>query len=86
MCDEERARQLRVQIFQLEDDNNGLHEQLASGDARLDEFQNITEELQSQLDGARNNLESTNSDLRLKSREIETLKVNTIIHKVIYLP
>lgn len=75
MCDEERARQLLVQILLLDEDNNSLHEQLASNDDRLDEFHKVTKGLQSQLDSAHDSLDSTQSDLRLKSREIETLKV-----------
>ena len=75
LCDEERARQLHVQILLLEDDNNSLHEQLATDDDRQDELQKVAEELQSQLDSAHDSLESTQSDLRLKLREIETLKV-----------
>ena len=73
--DEESARQLRKQILLLEDDNDNLHEQLASSDAHLDELQRVAEGLRSQLDVAHNSLESTHNDLRLKSREIETLKV-----------
>ncbi|KAL8794713.1 MAG: hypothetical protein Q9195_002788 [Heterodermia aff. obscurata] len=72
---EESARRLRAQILLLEDDNDNLHEQLIKDEERIDELTGVGEDLNSQLIRARNSLDSSHSDLRLKSREIETLKV-----------
>ena len=73
--DEERVRQLRMQILILEDENDSLHEQLAQGDVRADELERISQECQEELDTARSSLETVQSELRLKAREIETLRV-----------
>ena len=73
--DEEKMRQLRLHILLLEDDNDHLHEQLTQGDDRIDELDRLASELQDSRDAVRGSLETAQSDLRLKSREIETLKV-----------
>lgn len=71
----EKVRQLRVQLLLLEDDNDDLHAQLAQDDDRIDDLQTHNEELQEALEACESKLESTQGDLRIKSREIETLKV-----------
>ncbi|KAL8828234.1 MAG: hypothetical protein Q9191_002704 [Dirinaria sp. TL-2023a] len=73
--DEERVRQLRMQILILEDEKDSLHEQLAQDDDRIDELEQNSEEYREQLDTARTSLETAQSELRLKTREIETLRV-----------
>ena len=75
LYEEEGARRLRAQILLLEDDNYNLHEQRAQDEERIDELTEIGEDLKAQLVRARNSLDNSHSDLRLKSREIETLKV-----------
>ena len=75
LYEEERARRLRAQILLLEDDNNDLHEQLTQFEERIGESAKVGEDLRSQLVRARNSLDKSHTDLRLKSREIETLKV-----------
>lgn len=75
LYEDERARRLRAQILLLEDDNDNLHEQLIQHEERIDELAEVGESLKSQLIRARNSLDNSHSDLRLKSREIETLKV-----------
>ena len=75
LYEEEGARRLRAQILLLEDDNENLHEQLTQDEERIDELTEVGEDLKSQLIRARNSLDNSQSDLRLKSREIETLKV-----------
>lgn len=71
----ERTRQLRLQILLLEDENDQLHEQLAQGDGRIDGLNKLCSELQGSLDATQGSLETAQSDLRLRLREIETLKV-----------
>jgi hypothetical protein len=50
ILEEEKARQLRLQILLIEDENDGLLEQLAQDDDRIDELEKITTELQGQLE------------------------------------
>lgn len=71
----ESARQLRVRIVLLEDDNDDLHEQLALGDDRIDVLEKCVQDLQDQLEIAGESLLRVQSDLRVKTREVETLKV-----------
>lgn len=72
---EERSRQLRLQTLLLEDENDQLHEQLAQSDGRSDGLNTLCSELQGSLDATQGSLEMAQSDLRLRLREIETLKV-----------
>ena len=72
---EERTRQLRLHILLLKDDNDHLHEQLAQGDGRIDGLNTCCSELQGSLDATQGSLDTAQSDLRLRLREIETLKV-----------
>ena len=71
----ERTRRLRTQILLLEHNNDTLHEQLIQDEERIGELTEVGEDLKSQLMRAHNSLDNSHSDLRLKSREIETLKV-----------
>lgn len=75
ICEVEKVRQLRVQLLLVEDDNDDLHAQLAQDDDRIEELQRNNEELQEALEACENKLESAQSDLRIKCRETETLKV-----------
>lgn len=75
LCQEESARRLRVQILLLKDRNESLHNQLALENNRTGELTKIGQDLRAQLHASRNSFENLHSDLRLKSREIETLKV-----------
>lgn len=71
----ESARQLRVRILSLEDENDDLHEQLALGDDRVDVLEESVQDVQDQLEVAGESLQRVQSDLRVKTREVETLKV-----------
>lgn len=73
--DEERIRQLRLQLLLYGDENDQLHEQLAQGEDRIDEQKRTCRGLQEKLDVAKGSLETVHTDVRLKLREIETLKV-----------
>ena len=78
----EKARQLRVQLLLLEDDNDDLHAQLAQDDDRIDDLERRCQELQEALEACESKLESAQGDLRIKSREIETLKVRGDVVKL----
>lgn len=76
---DERMRQLRLQILLLEDENDQLHEQLAQGDDRIDGLNTLCSELQGSLHATQGSFDTAQSDLRLRLREIETLKV---LHRI----
>lgn len=80
---EETTRQLRLQILLSEDENDQLHEQLAQGDSRIDNLNTLCSELQGSLDATQGNLETAHSNLRLRLREIETIKVMRRINQLI---
>lgn len=71
----ESARQLRLRIFLLEDENDDLHEQLAFSDDRIDVLEKCVQDVQDQLEIAGQSILRVQSDLRVKTREAETLKV-----------
>lgn len=71
----ESARQSRVRIFLLEDETDDLHEQLALGDDRIHVLEKSVQNVQDQLEIASGNLLRTQSDFRVRTREVETLKV-----------
>lgn len=74
VCDAERLRQLRVRTILLEDDNDDLHTQLSQDDDRIDRLERFNERLQEDLQVCGRRLESAQEKLRIKSREVETLK------------
>lgn len=71
----ESARQSRVRIFLLEDETDDLHDQLALGDDRIDVLEKSVQNVQDQLEIASGNLLRAQSDLRVRTREVETMKV-----------
>lgn len=73
--DGEIARQLRVQLLLLEDENEDLHAQLKHNVELMVELEQSEQELQEDLETWAGNLESAQGDLRIRNREIETLKV-----------
>lgn len=68
---------MRVSI--LEDENDNLHEQLVEEEDCIDELEQVNNGRQEELHTAHSNLETAQSELRLKAREIETLRVNAVI-------
>ncbi|KAL8733176.1 MAG: hypothetical protein Q9181_003689 [Wetmoreana brouardii] len=71
---DERFRRLRIQLLVLEDENDHLHTQVADADdyiQRLEHGQNYVRGCVQKLGAS---LESAQGELRIKSREIETLK------------
>lgn len=77
VCDTERLRQLRVYTLLLEQDNDELHAQFIHDEDRMDELGRFNKQLQEDLEVGGGKLESAQGDLRIRSREIETLKVST---------
>ena len=64
-----------MQILLLEDEKCHLHEQLAQDDDRIDDLEKSNCQLQDSLNAVRGSLDTACSDLRLKLREVDTLKV-----------
>ncbi len=75
ICDTERLRQLRVRAILLEEDNDDLRTQLSQNDERIDGLEKTNEQLQEDVEVCGDKVESARADLRIKSREVETLKV-----------
>jgi predicted nucleic acid-binding Zn-ribbon protein len=74
---EEDARQLRLRILLLEDENDDLHDQLAQEDDRIDLLEKEKEELQERVTEALRDLKLAQTEVRAKGRELDTIKVFT---------
>ncbi|MCJ1273402.1 hypothetical protein MMC21_001193 [Puttea exsequens] len=70
----EKIRQLQVQILLLEDDNDELRSQLAQDDEHIDDMEEDNRALQESLQICQSNFKSVQGELRMKNREVETLK------------
>lgn len=68
-----------MRFLLLEDENDDLHAQLAQDDDRIDGVERHNHALEEDLEVCQDNLESAQCDLRMKTREIETLKVQSEI-------
>lgn len=75
VCDAERLRQLRVRTLLLEEDNDELHTQVSRDYDRLDGLERFNKQVKEDLEVCGGKLENAQGDLRIKSREVETLKV-----------
>ena len=75
----ENARKLRLQILLLEDENDDLHHQLMQADGFIDDLEHYTIDLQEDLEAVMGRCDLAQGDLRIRNREIETLKVNDTI-------
>jgi hypothetical protein len=71
---EEGARQLRLRILLLENENDDLHEQLALADDQIDLLEQGGEETRSQLEQALQDYRQQESELRLQTREARSLR------------
>lgn len=67
-----------MQILLLEVENEKLHGLLAQCHVRMDDIEKYGRCAQDQLALAQGSLESVQSDLRIKLREIETLKARSL--------
>ena len=71
----EKARRFQLQILLLEDVNEDLHAQLAADNESVEELMIYCREIERRLEVAQDSLQTAESDMRIKLREIETLKV-----------
>ena len=76
ICFKESARQLRLRILLLEDENDDLHYQLAEEDDRVDVLEKSTEELREKVVVLESDAKRTQTSLRLKMREAENMQVS----------
>lgn len=72
---DEGARRLRLRVLLLENENNDLHEQLASEGDRVDALEQEGEELRRQLEQAQENSCRHEAELRAQTRELNNLRV-----------
>ncbi|KAI9764387.1 MAG: hypothetical protein M1835_007594 [Candelina submexicana] len=72
--EQEKARQLRVRIQLLEDENDDLHDQLTQDDDRIDKLEGSVKEGRESLGEIENHLQCAQGELRAKSRELEVAK------------
>lgn len=79
---DEAARVLRVRIMLLEHENDILQEQLDEADYRVEDLENAEADAKDNLVQAENDLQRAQHDLRLRCREVETLKVRCNCRRV----
>lgn len=75
ICESEKARHLRLRILLLENENNELYTQLAQADERIDELENYAADERQEWEAAIGQVELIQKDLRIRNREVDTLKV-----------
>lgn len=75
ICESECARQLRLETLLLEDENEDLHTQLAHDDKRIEDLEQYALDLQEEIRAGAEKLNAVQGHLRMRSREIESLKV-----------
>ena len=75
LCQEEEARKLHLRILLLEYENDDLNDQLVEEDDRVEELERHRQGMQTQIDTMEEDLERVRSELRLRVREVENLKV-----------
>ena len=71
----ENTRQLRLQMLLLEDVNDELHDQIEQADGRIEELESYAVDLQEDVEALTEKKDSAEGDLRIRTRENETLKV-----------
>lgn len=75
LFEQENARQLRLENLIVEDQNDGLRQELAQNNDRIKKMENVTEQLKAQLVDIGHFLQLAQGDLRAKAREADSLKV-----------
>jgi uncharacterized coiled-coil DUF342 family protein len=73
---DEGARRLRLRILLLENENDDLHEQLALADDRIDGLEQEGDEVRTELENSREDLQRQEAELRSQTRELNNLKVS----------
>ncbi len=71
----EDERRLRLRILLLEGENNGLHDDLAEEQSRNDYLEKAKEDLRAQMNEREADLQRAQSDVRIRTRELDNLKV-----------
>ncbi|KAI9724947.1 MAG: hypothetical protein M1812_000223 [Candelaria pacifica] len=71
---EEEARQLRVGILLLEDENDDLHDQLTQDDDRIDNLERCVDEGRERILEVETRLQCAQGELRTKTRELDVAK------------
>lgn len=74
---EEHARRLRLRVFMLEDENDDLHDQLSQEDERAELIEKEVEELQHRLEESEEDCQRTQANLRVQTRDMDTLRVRS---------
>ncbi|MCJ1477896.1 hypothetical protein MMC13_006569 [Lambiella insularis] len=74
LCEEEKARRLRLNLLLLEDANDDLQEQLSVEDHRNSDMEGMIQDIRGQLDAVEGESERLRGELRIKNREVENLK------------
>ena len=74
LCDE-TTRRIHLQLLLLKSENNDLQAELVTEDERMEELVGYCKSVESQLKMAVDSLDSAQNDMRVKSREIEIMKV-----------
>ena len=75
ICNAERLRKLRVRVVLSEERQDDLNAQIIQHNDRIDELEELNGQFQEELEVCTSDLESAQVQLRVKSRETETLKV-----------
>ena len=83
VCQEEKQRQLRTQILVSVDERDDWQSQLVQKDDCIIHLQRSNQRLQAELGNAISNHETAQRELRITSREIETMKVGQGAHRVL---
>lgn len=72
----EKYRRMRLQLLLLEDENDHLHAYIAKDDEYIQEVEDGRNAVTGRVKNLEASLESAQGELRIKGREIETLKVH----------
>lgn len=79
VLEDEKLRRLRVQLILLESRNDDLQTQILEDDDCIRKIQRSSSALEKTLNKAEASLNSAQGEIRIKSREIETLKVGALL-------
>lgn len=71
----ESLRKLSVQLLLLENENDGLREQINRNEGQIQRIQHGQNTMRNEMKKLEASLESARGEARVKGREIETLKV-----------
>ena len=75
ICESEQTRHLRLEILLLENENNELYDQLVQADQRIDGMEKYAVYERQEREAAIGQADFVEKDLRIRNREVATLKV-----------